>query len=403
MARILTLLFLAASAHAEPSVVVLPFKGPGASDARRAVAALLGVSPHADGKLAADFRLEGTVESGAHAIDLHVVDGRSGDLLETLKLRAKGAHFKRFDPASVARLRAALQPTPPVAMAEAEARPEPPPDVPRAVAPEPLLPPPTPEPAPIRAEETLVSAQPAETHQPSALPALDLAVGGGVMSRSLSYTDDLFHALDSYRLSAGASLEAAADFYPGALAVSGWPARIGLTGRYNLEPALASYDTAGDRLTTTSDAWELGPKVRVPFGIAELSASATWARQRFSVQIPPGAGLVVPGVAYSALRGDVGARITVFERVTLLADAAYLHVLGSGEVASQTYFPRLGVAAVEGRLGAAVRISGPFEARTWADYRRYFFSMNPRPGDPYIAGGALDEYVTLTGALAVRW
>jgi hypothetical protein len=386
-------------------VVVLPFKGPGASDARRAVAALLGVSARPDGKLAADFRLEGTVETGAYAIDLQIMDGRSGDLLETLKLRAKGARFKRFDPASVAKLRAALKPAPPpaTAVSEAEAQPAPPPDVPRAVAPQPPLPPPTPEPAPIRAEETLVSAQPAETHPHSALPALDLAVGGGVMSRSLSYTDDLFHTLDSYRLSAGAAFEAGADFYPGALAASGWPANIGLTGRYDLEPALASYDASGDRLGTTSDAWELGPKVRLPMGSIEWSASATWARQRFSVQIPPSAGLVVPGVAYSALRGDVGARIAVFERVTLLADAAYLHVLGSGEVASQTYFPRLGVAAVEGRLGAAVRISGPFEVRAWADYRRYFFSMNPQPGDPYIAGGALDEYVTLTGALAVRW
>jgi len=37
------------------------------------------------------------------------------------------------------------------------------------------------------------------------------------------------------------------------------------------------------------------------------------------------------------------------------------------------------------------------------DYRRYFYAMNPKPGDPLIAGGALDEYVTLTAALAVRF
>ncbi|MBL9016862.1 MAG: hypothetical protein JNL83_21925, partial [Myxococcales bacterium] len=26
------------------------------------------------------------------------------------------------------------------------------------------------------------------------------------------------------------------------------------------------------------------------------------------------------------------------------------------------------------------------------DLRRYFFAMNPEPGDPWIAGGATDQY-----------
>jgi hypothetical protein len=43
-------------------------------------------------------------------------------------------------------------------------------------------------------------------------------------------------------------------------------------------------------------------------------------------------------------------------------------------------------------MGAAFEIASGFEARLEGSYRRFFYAMNPRPGDPFVAGGALDEF-----------
>jgi hypothetical protein len=44
-------------------------------------------------------------------------------------------------------------------------------------------------------------------------------------------------------------------------------------------------------------------------------------------------------------------------------------------------------------VGVALPIKAGFEARLGFNYTRYFYSFYPNPGDPYIAGGALDEYI----------
>jgi len=43
------------------------------------------------------------------------------------------------------------------------------------------------------------------------------------------------------------------------------------------------------------------------------------------------------------------------------------------------------------------------EIRLGFDVRRYFFSMNPEVGDPFIAGGALDQYLGYTLGIAYRY
>jgi hypothetical protein len=36
------------------------------------------------------------------------------------------------------------------------------------------------------------------------------------------------------------------------------------------------------------------------------------------------------------------------------------------------------------------------------DFRRYFYTLHPKPGDPNIAGGALDEYIAGWGGIQYR-
>jgi hypothetical protein len=43
-----------------------------------------------------------------------------------------------------------------------------------------------------------------------------------------------------------------------------------------------------------------------------------------------------------------------------------------------------------------------FEVRLGMDYRRYWFDLNPVPPDPpYVAGGALDQF--LGGTIGFAW
>ena len=142
---------------------------------------------------------------------------------------------------------------------------------------------------------------------------------------------------------------------------------------------------------------------RLPVRGAEVTLSAVYGWQDFSIsgEEDP-ARPEIPNVTYRFLRGGAGLRMDVKPRVALLASAAYLHVLDSGQIATPAYFPRLTVAGVEAGLGAAWQFSSPWEARVGVDYRRYFFSMNPEPGDRLVAGGALDNYVVATAALGLR-
>jgi hypothetical protein len=366
-----------------------------------------------------DLVVEGTVVRMSGRISVRILSGKTGDALDGVQLQPRDARFKALDARSAAELMEAV-------VKAAHAPPAAPPAAPPPRAAVAALPPPEPEPpAPPAPQATPASKEPrlekprageAERSDEAAMRVepepratqptwVDIAVGGGFVRRTLGYNEDLFHALDAYRLTAGASLQVEAEAYPLERAHLGALSHLGIAGRYNREPGLASVDDANDTLPTLSDAWEVGLKYRWPFTLAEGSAAAQLAHQRFSFQIPPGATHtpVIPGVSYSAARLALGARVPFAERFALLAVVAYLPVFGSGQMGSATYFPRLSVAAVEGGLGAAVRVFGPIDGRVFAAYRRYYYSMNPKPGDPFIAGGALDEYLTVTASAAARW
>jgi hypothetical protein len=53
------------------------------------------------------------------------------------------------------------------------------------------------------------------------------------------------------------------------------------------------------------------------------------------------------------------------------------------------------VGGIDAALGAALPLgSGGFELQGLLRYFRYFYAMNPEPGDALVAGGALDQFFT---------
>jgi hypothetical protein len=231
-------------------------------------------------------------------------------------------------------------------------------------------------------------------------PLLDAAVGLGAMSRSLDYRDDYYNVLSSYGVPATLSVQGTAQVYPFTRTKVAVLEDVGLLASAQAEPHLMSSNGV-KTFPTLSDRWQAGVVYRVVLGPLELSPSASYGRQEFAVETPtPGP---IPSVDYSLFAFGLGVRLALLKAGALLLGADYLDVTSTGEIGSPARFPRLTVGGVEGTVGFALTLKGPWEARFLLDYRRYFYSFNPQPGDPYVAGGALDDYFTANLGLAARW
>jgi hypothetical protein len=98
----------------------------------------------------------------------------------------------------------------------------------------------------------------------------------------------------------------------------------------------------------------------------------------------------VPAVTYASLRGGVDARIP-FWRMALLLDFGYDGALAAGDV--YTRFRDSSVGGIDLGVGLSLGLGAGFELRLRGHYTRYFYKFHPKVGDPYVAGGALDEFV----------
>jgi hypothetical protein len=77
-------------------------------------------------------------------------------------------------------------------------------------------------------------------------------------------------------------------------------------------------------------------------------------------------------------------------------------VFSLGSIGTYLWFPEAKANGMDAGLMFGFAIPKGFEVRLGADYRRYGFSLNPVPGDPYVAGGALDQYWGFSIGLAWR-
>ena len=229
-----------------------------------------------------------------------------------------------------------------------------------------------------------------ETH-PS---PLDVGLGVVAFTRHLKYNDDL-SGLSSYRLDLGPSIGLQAHWYPVAHFDSGALANIGLDLRARM---MFAVDTGLDDQTfsTSSHAFGIGLRGRLPLGEHELGAVIGYANQTFAIaSAKTDAGVVDPGIpsaSYGFLRLGLEARL-VFGAVHVGAAAAILPVLSTGEV--ERWFPRSSALGLEGQLSVGYALSRSLELEAAFGMQRIALSMNPELDDVDlgrpIAGGAVDE------------
>ena len=100
----------------------------------------------------------------------------------------------------------------------------------------------------------------------------------------------------------------------------------------------------------------------------------------------------IPDVSYKFARAGGVLHVYTPSGFSLMAGAAYRHVLSAGEIASEDWFPNLKAYGLEATVGASYRILRWVEARLQLDGRRYRYHMNTTEDDKRVAGGAVDQY-----------
>jgi hypothetical protein len=104
----------------------------------------------------------------------------------------------------------------------------------------------------------------------------------------------------------------------------------------------------------------------------------------------------LPTVSYTYLRAGAGL-LFPSGRWAFGVDGAWLPVLSGGDLMDR--FPNATAQGVDVRATATIRLGRRWEARFALDYARYFYDMNPEPGDRYVAGGALDEFFVVSAGV----
>jgi outer membrane biosynthesis protein TonB len=220
-------------------------------------------------------------------------------------------------------------------------------------------------------------------------------------TRTLRYNDDLFGALRPYTLSGAPAPRLDVVWYPGAHVTTGIAAHLGVALSAEYALALKSKDSMNREFPTSSIELEGALRGRLPLGEHEVAIFAGAGTHTFRIQDAGGVDPDIPEVSYTFLQAGLEARFAIFDPLNLTLRGAYRPVLSAGEIESEGWFSRASAGAVDLGLAVAWELLPSLDLIAGAQMRRYFYSMNPEPGDPRVAGGAVDQY--FSGTLAIGW
>jgi hypothetical protein len=248
---------------------------------------------------------------------------------------------------------------------------------------------------------------------------VDLKMRG--YSRAWEYTGDpvgvrdpsaSHRTLQPYNLDFAPALEVAAILYPGAFLTDGIASHFGVMGSFVLGIATSTdfeqqipgtSNKLVTELKTTSQAWDMGLRGRIPIGPAELALFATYGTHSFILHGDEGGtGLapLVPDVKYTFVRLGAEARVRIAK------------FLGGGHIAPRiltslhqidlpyVWFPNAHGSGLDFGLMVGYGVLPYMDIVLNADFVGYGFDFNPMPVDPLIgpviAGGATDRYNSLS-------
>lgn len=229
-----------------------------------------------------------------------------------------------------------------------------------------------------------------------------VTLGLNYFTRSLRYKDDLFGELRPYTLGGAPAPVVDLVLYPAGFVMDGVPAHLGLAVHVEYALALKSKDSMDREFPTSELEFEAALRGRIPFGGHEVALSAGFGSHSFSIDnASDNTDPDVPGVSYSFLRIGLEARFAIIDALNVTILGAYRPVLGSGEISEDAWFKNSSAGAADAGVRVAYAVVPSFDVIIGGNMRRYFYTLNPEPGDPRIAGGALDQY--FSGMIAIGW
>jgi hypothetical protein len=215
-------------------------------------------------------------------------------------------------------------------------------------------------------------------------PIATFSVSGRPFSRVLSYRDNVQAPLHAYDIRAFA--------VAGAVAL--WPlGRQALFVELDGELAVGidgSTTTSGMAYTTHASEWS----AHLGYALGRfLRVDAAYGEQRFSIEDGTMAQDLVPAVRYRWLRPGLTATAPFSRNWTASAAFGFRYLVSTGDLAAAGWFPRSTGNGIDGAISVRYRLSQRLGLGARVGARRYFFAMNPKVGDPWIAGGAIDQYI----------
>ncbi|HEX3697120.1 MAG TPA: hypothetical protein VH374_17215 [Polyangia bacterium] len=232
-------------------------------------------------------------------------------------------------------------------------------------------------------------------------PYLELGAGGRVFSRSMTFTDN-FSNIPAYRLDRATAITIEMAFHPFALVEAtrdDWIAGFGLTGNVTYAMGVTTEQTGSDgRARTDVHGYELGVRYRAALGPVDLVPRGGYLAETFAANV----GTVAPDVDYRVIRAGMGLQLALSRQAFMRTSADYLYVLTAGRLNDADRFPRAVTRGIDLTMGAGYAFNDDVELFVAVGLRRYGFDLKVQPGDSLIAGGALDEYVSMTMGLTYR-
>ena len=255
-------------------------------------------------------------------------------------------------------------------------------------------------------------------------PTFDLQLGGALINRSLAYKDDISmpEGLRPYSLPAGPAVVAHVIWYPLGPFTDGALKNLGVEGHIEQAffisstlPASTGFPN-GAKFSTAVHEYSGGVRYRMLFGAGNyFFGSLTAGEHAFtfhSTTTDPTmqrATLDIPDTIYRFIRPGVGLHFELGGGISVGVAAGFRWVFNKGGQFHDEFFKHASVNGVDAQVKVGYRLTPMFELRAFADWRRYFSSMNCLGIDAgnainqcdaaFTAGGAIDQYIS--GGLAV--
>lgn len=216
-------------------------------------------------------------------------------------------------------------------------------------------------------------------------PRFEISAGAGVFGRKLAYRDIVTRGLQAYELPATPIFELGVTAY--ALQRPSWG--LGLTGGYARSLGFSSETSRGETLSSSHQRWQAGLRFLSRHGASRWGAQAllsglSLSFEREDPSLPAARALSLQLV----LDGEIPAGPL---RLGARGGGGWALAMGPFE----DRFPRLNAGVLQGAAWVALPLPGRVQLRGGAEVLHFFMKFNPEPGDPFVAGGAVDQFARI--------